>query len=192
MSERFKDRYVLAFGAPMPARHVYGKAKAACFRELHHDIAPGAMGLHITVKSPFCLTPEAERRFVLRLDQLVRHGRLKALTVRLGSIGRFYEPEDVVYLEVGGDELRTTVEYLLADLDSLGVPRTDLDGKTLHVSLAKRRDNESAELQDLTFGLCSDMLCLCRKDLGEPVLTELMLYDRSIREVARSWTLPRH
>lgn len=184
-----EPQYVLGFPAPPPVKELYGNARAKCFRELGFQLEPGTRELVIEVKTGFYLSPDAMHRFAVTIDHYQRVKRLTGLEAELGSIGRFREPEDTVYWEVGGASLNEFVQDVLFELDRLGVPHTALDGQTLYVALSK--NCEKHELQDLAFGVCSD-LCACRTRPRAALLDELVLYDRFRQQPVRSWSIARH
>jgi hypothetical protein len=188
MGDTTSQRFVLAFPAPTQVQDIYRKARTICQNEYGFALYPGSLGLHLTVKSPFDLGPEIEPAFCTRIERLLRGRKLPAIETAFGAIGRLRQPEDVVYLEAGGDQITGIVDNLLAELESLGVPRSPLDGAMLHVSLAK---GKKVDHQDLAFGVCAD-LCACRERPRSAMLGELVLYDRMTKGVAKNWSLQRH
>lgn len=192
MSE--EGHYVLAFAAPHGVQELYGQARARCVRQLNHCMESDALGLRIRVSPQFLLTTLDERRLGLQLDRMIRNRELTAPRVTIGSVGRFREPEDVVYLEVGGDDVVRASSVLTAALVTLGRCDEPTKAEPLYIGLGRRTasSKQSEELQDLAFGVCSDLTCECRIDLREPsFIHELVLFDCDRGEAVRTWTLSR-
>ena len=103
---------------------------------------------HTTIKSqvhvPASLVADADAL----LREKIRTGNIFPVRATICKV-KLFDPipkrKRLVYVEVGGEHILSQTNYILSELEAVGIPRGRYEGKVPHISLAKNLNEDEVE-----------------------------------------------
>lgn len=169
----------IGFEAPRHLVHLHQQNVPTLTRYLDGRHPTGHQPLHLTVKAPFEIGELLIEPLIQRLEAVAEYGC--PFGVRIRPVSHFDGLS--IHYPLDGAVLRDTIEQVLALLEDLGIPRSEFDGKTPHVTLVNGA--MSPKQFERAFELCRDT-GKWRRD----TLDTLVLYKKPADLWVPHWRMP--